>query len=135
MLARGRLRHFGATAELVAETPRLPRVGTERARRAFSSRAQRKEEGLATWIWILIAVAVVVVVALAVVGGMQQRRRKQVEERREQAQQLRQEADSREKLAREHEEHARNARQVAAEVGARADRIDPDRETPEAEER
>jgi uncharacterized protein HemX len=130
MLAGRGLGHFGATAELVAGTPRLVSAGTERVRRTFSSRAQRKEEGMATWIWILTAVAVVVVVGLAIVGGAQQRRRKQVEERREQAQQLREEADSREKLAREHEEHARNARQVAAEVGARADRIDPDRETP-----
>ena len=67
------------------------------------------------------------VVGLAVMGGMQ-RRRKEMDERREQAQQLRQEADSREKLAREHDEHARTARQAAVEVGARADRIDPDRE-------
>ena len=88
---------------------------------------------MATWIWIVIGLAVVVVVGLAVLGGMQQRDRKQFEERRGQAQQLRQEADSREKLAREHEEHARDARRTAAVVGARADRVDPDRETSEVE--
>ena len=86
---------------------------------------------MATWIWIVIGIAVVVVIALAVRGGMQ-RRRKEGLERHAEARELWQEADSQEKLAREHEDHAREARKVAAEVGARADRIDPDTETPAA---
>jgi hypothetical protein len=56
-------------------------------------------------------------------------------------QQLRQEADTRtrqaeerESLAREQELQARESRRVAAEVGARADMLDPDREAPPEDE-
>jgi heme exporter protein D len=67
---------------------------------------------MATWIWIVIAIAVVVVLVLIVLGAMRGRQ-KQLEQRRDEAQQLRQ--------------------QAAAEVGARADRIDPDAEAPDQE--
>ena len=87
---------------------------------------------MATWIWIVIAAAAVIVIGLAVLGGMQ-RRQKALNERRDQARQLRQEADSREALAREHEEHAMEARRAAAQVGSRADELDPDREASRSE--
>jgi hypothetical protein len=82
---------------------------------------------MATWIWILIGIAVVVVIALAVRGG-KQRRQNEVDEQGVQARQLWEEADSREKLTRD---AARDARRTSAGVGARAERIDPDSETPE----
>jgi type II secretory pathway pseudopilin PulG len=88
---------------------------------------------MAAWVWILIAIGVVVVLA-ALVLGVVRGRTKKLEERREKTRALRQEADTRERAAHEHEQHAREARKVAAEVGARADELDPDRETPEEAE-
>ena len=94
---------------------------------------------MASWIWIVIAIGALVVLALIVFGAMRTRQR-QLEERREQAQELRQqaemhaqEAEERERTAREHAHQAQASREVAAEVGARADRLDPDRDVPENE--
>ena len=93
---------------------------------------------MATWIWILIAIGVLAVLGLTVVGALRGREQKQ---RREQAQELRQEADTRaqqaverERVAQEQVEQAKESRRVAAEVGARADQIDPDTEEPASEE-
>jgi flagellar biosynthesis/type III secretory pathway M-ring protein FliF/YscJ len=94
---------------------------------------------MAAWIWIVIAVGGVVVLA-AIVFGARRTRQRQLEERREHAQELRQQAEThtrraeeREHIAQEHAQQAQESRKVAAEVGARADRVDPDRETPEDE--
>ena len=90
---------------------------------------------MAAWIWILIALGVLVVLGLTVVGALRGREKKQ---RRGQAQELRQEADTRtqqaverERVAQEQVEQAKESRRVAAEVGARADQIDPDLDTEE----
>jgi hypothetical protein len=79
-----------------------------------------------------------VVLALAIFGTRQNREQAQ---RREQAQELRQEADTRtrqaeerERVAQEQVKQARDSRKVAAEVGGRADRIDPDTEESASEE-
>jgi FtsZ-interacting cell division protein ZipA len=90
---------------------------------------------MAAWIWILIAIGALVVLALVIFGVRNNREKAQ---RREQAQELRQQADThtqqaleRERVAQEQVEQAKESRKVAAEVGARADQIDPDAETPE----
>ena len=90
---------------------------------------------MATWVWIVIAIGALIVLGLVVFGV---RRGPDKAERREQARQLRQEADTRtqqaeerERVAEEQVKQARESRRVAAEVGARADDIDPDRETPD----
>jgi FtsZ-interacting cell division protein ZipA len=87
---------------------------------------------MAAWIWILIAIGALVVVALLVFGARRSRDRRQ---RREQVRELRQEVDTRtrqaeerERVAQEQVQEARESRRIAAEVGARADRLDPDRE-------
>jgi FtsZ-interacting cell division protein ZipA len=96
-----------------------------------------KEAVMAAWIWILIAIGVVVVLALVVVGALRGRektqRREKAQELRQQADTHRQQAEERERVAQEQVQQARESRRVAAEVGARADRIDPDREQPEDE--
>jgi uncharacterized protein HemX len=86
----------------------------------------------------LIAIAVVVVLAVAAFGMKRSREKAQ---RREEAQELRQKADThtqqameRERVAQEQVEQAKESRRVAAEVGARADQIDPDTEEPAREE-
>jgi FtsZ-interacting cell division protein ZipA len=93
---------------------------------------------MAAWIWVLIAIGVLVVLGLIAFGAWRGREKAQ---RREQAQELRQEADSRtrqaeerERVAQEQVQQARESRRVAAEVGARADQLDPDRDAPEDEE-
>ena len=90
---------------------------------------------MAAWIWILIAIGMLVVLGVVVFGA---RRNRDKTQRREQAQELRQEADThtrqaeeRERVAQEQVEQAKEARRVAAEVGGRADRVDPDSETPD----
>ena len=90
---------------------------------------------MAAWIWILIAIGALVVLALVIFGVRNNREKAQ---RREQAQELRQQADThaqqaleRERVAEEQVKQAKESRRVAAEVGARADHIDPDSETPE----
>ena len=90
---------------------------------------------MAAWIWILIAIGALVVLALVIFGV---RNNREKAERREQAQELRQQADThaqqaleRERVAEEQVKQAKESRRVAAEVGARADHIDPDSETPE----
>ncbi len=92
---------------------------------------------MATWIWILLAIAVLAALGLVLLAGLRGREKTQ---RREQAQELRQEAETharqaeeRERVAREQEQRAHESRNVAAEVGARADRLDPDTETPDEE--
>ena len=94
---------------------------------------------MATWIWIVIAIGVVVVLALVVFGAWSGRQ-KQLEQKREEAQGLRQQAEThnrqavyRVRIARYHQLGAPVACQTAAVVGARADRIDPDSETPDEE--
>jgi flagellar biosynthesis/type III secretory pathway M-ring protein FliF/YscJ len=84
---------------------------------------------VATWIWIVIAIGALLVLGVLVFGSLRARE-KRLTERREQAQELRQEADRRARVAEGHELEAREARREAAQVGARADRLDPDRETP-----
>jgi len=87
----------------------------------------------------VIAIGALLVLGLIVFGMLRGRQRRQeIAERRDQAQELRREADARTQQAEERtrvaEEQARQARdghKAAAEVGARADRIDPDVETPE----
>lgn len=93
---------------------------------------------MATWIWILIAIGVLVVLGLVVVGALRGRETKQ---RREHAQELRQEADTRtqqaverERVAQEQVQQAKESRRVAAQVGARADQVDPDTDTEPASE-
>ena len=88
---------------------------------------------MAAWIWILIAIGALVVLALVIFGV---RNNREKAERREQAQELRQQADThaqqaleRERVAEEQVKQAKESRRVAAEVGARADHIDPDSET------
>jgi len=92
---------------------------------------------MAAWVWIVIAIGVLVVLGLV---GFGMRRGREKAQRREQAQELRQEADTRtrqaeerEQVAHEQQEQAREAHRVAAEVGARADQLDPDREAPDDE--
>ena len=85
---------------------------------------------MATWIWIVIAIGALLVLGLLIFGSLRARDKK-LTEWREQAQELRQEADRRARVAEGHELEAREARREAAEVGARADRLDPDRETPD----
>ena len=92
---------------------------------------------MSTWVWIVIAVGALVVLALIAFGAVRGRE-KRLEQRREEAQELRQEAEmrtqqalERERVAEEQAQQARESRKVAAEAGARADRIDPDRETPD----
>ena len=92
------------------------------------------DSSMATWIWIVIAIAAVVVIA-ALVLGARKGREKRVIQKREQTQELRQEAEDRtrraeerERIAEEHAQQARDERKQAAEVGARADKIDPDRD-------
>jgi cytoskeletal protein RodZ len=87
---------------------------------------------MAAWIWILIAIGVLIVLGLLVFAAM---RGRENAKRREQVQELRQEADThtrqaeeRERVAHEQQQRARESRKVAAEVGARADALDPDRE-------
>jgi ABC-type lipoprotein release transport system permease subunit len=89
---------------------------------------------MATWIWIVIGVAAVIVL-LAVLFGARRAQERRVVQRRGKAQELRQEAEDRsrraeerERIAEEHAEQARQERKEAAEVGARADKIDPDRD-------
>jgi hypothetical protein len=89
---------------------------------------------MATWIWIVIGVAAVVVL-LAVLFGARRARERRVVQRREKAHELREEAEDRnrraeerERIAEEHAEQARRERQQAAEVGAHADKLDPDRD-------
>ena len=89
---------------------------------------------MAAWIWIVTAIGVLVALAVVVFGGMRGRDRRQ---RREQAQELRQEADTRtqqaeerERVAQEQVHEARESRRAAAEVGARANQIDPDSDAP-----
>ena len=93
---------------------------------------------MAAWISILIGIAVLVVFALVIFGA---RRNREHAQRREHAQELRQEADTRtrqaeerERVAQEQVKQARESRKVAAEVGARADQIDPDTEASPSEE-
>jgi uncharacterized protein HemX len=88
---------------------------------------------MATWVWILIAIGIVLVVAAAFVGVTRGRERR-IAQRREKAQELRQEADARtaraterERIVEEQAQQAREERREAAEVGARADKLDPDR--------
>jgi uncharacterized protein HemX len=92
---------------------------------------------MAAWVWIVIAIGVLVVLGLV---GFGMRRGREKAQRREQAQELRQQADTRtrqaeerEQVAHEQQEQAREAHRVAAEVGARADQLDPDREAPDDE--
>ena len=92
---------------------------------------------MAAWLWILIAIGALVVLALVIFGVRNNREKAQ---RREQAQELRQQADThtqqaleRERVAEEQVKQAKESRRVAAEVGARADHIDPDAETPDEE--
>jgi flagellar biosynthesis/type III secretory pathway M-ring protein FliF/YscJ len=89
---------------------------------------------MATWIWIVIAVGAVVLL-LALVFGAKRGRERRIVHRREKAHELREEAeersrraDERERIAKEHAQQARDEREQAAEVGARADKIDPDRD-------
>ena len=93
---------------------------------------------MATWVWIVIAISALLVLGLVGFGMMRGREKAQ---RREKAQELRQEAqarleqaEERERVAREQQQQARDTRKVAAEVGARADQLDPDRETPDDDE-
>jgi flagellar biosynthesis/type III secretory pathway M-ring protein FliF/YscJ len=79
---------------------------------------------MAAWIWILIAIGVLAVLGLVVFGALRGREKAR---RREQAQELRQEAEKRKARAVEQEQQARESHRVAAQVGARADQIDPDR--------
>ena len=88
---------------------------------------------MAAWIWIVIAIGALLVLGALVFGSLRAREKK-LTERREQAQELRQEADTRARVAEGHELEAREARKEAAAVGARADRLDPDRETPDDED-
>ena len=82
---------------------------------------------MAAWIWIVIALAALIAVAGALIMG-RQAREKRLDERRNEAQKLRRQAEERETIARGHEAQAQEKRREAAEVGARADRVDPDRE-------
>jgi flagellar biosynthesis/type III secretory pathway M-ring protein FliF/YscJ len=94
---------------------------------------------VAAWIWILIAIGALVVLAVVAFAVRNNREKAQ---RREEAQELRQQADThaqqaleRERVAEEQVKQAKESRRVAAEVGARADHIDPDTETPEEDAR
>jgi FtsZ-interacting cell division protein ZipA len=96
---------------------------------------------MAAWIWVLIVIGVLVVLGVVIFGVRNNREKAQ---RREEAQELRQKADThtqqaieRERVAQEQVQQAKESRKVAAEVGARADQIDPDSETPaeDAEQR
>jgi hypothetical protein len=89
---------------------------------------------MATWIWIVIAVGAAIVL-LALVFGARRGRERRIVQRREKAHGLREEAqersrraEERERIAKEHAQQARDERKQAAEVGARADKIDPDRD-------
>ncbi|TML74146.1 MAG: hypothetical protein E6G12_11250 [Actinobacteria bacterium] len=100
--------------------------------------AKAKEAVMATWVWIVIAIGALLVLGLVGFGMMRGREKAQ---RREKAQELRQEAqtrleqaEERERVAREQQQQARDTRKVAAEVGARADQLDPDREMPDDDE-
>jgi flagellar biosynthesis/type III secretory pathway M-ring protein FliF/YscJ len=86
---------------------------------------------MATWIWIVIAAGAIVALAV-VVFGMRGRR---VARRREKAQELRQDAEQRHRKAKEHEslaeelaDRAKSEREEADKVGARAAKVDPDRD-------
>jgi flagellar biosynthesis/type III secretory pathway M-ring protein FliF/YscJ len=89
---------------------------------------------MATWIWIVIAVGAVILL-LALVFGARRGRERRIVQKREKAGELRQEAqervqraEERERIAEEHAQQARDEREQAAEVGARADKLDPDRD-------
>jgi hypothetical protein len=88
---------------------------------------------MAIWVWALIAIGALLLLTVVVLGLLRGRE-KRLEQRREKAVELREEAEvrnrraeERERVAREQAQQAREERKVAAEVGARADRLDPDR--------
>jgi flagellar biosynthesis/type III secretory pathway M-ring protein FliF/YscJ len=94
-----------------------------------------EEDEMATWIWAVIGVGVVLLLVLAVFG-LRRGRELRLAKRREKTAELRQEADERtrraeerERIAEEQAQQAREERKEAAEVGARAERLDPDRDS------
>jgi uncharacterized protein HemX len=86
---------------------------------------------MATWIWVLIAVVAVFAVGIAVFGSLRQKRlvrnRERASRLREEAAERTRRAEERGRIANEQAQQAHAERREAAEIGARADQLDPDR--------
>jgi flagellar biosynthesis/type III secretory pathway M-ring protein FliF/YscJ len=86
---------------------------------------------MATWIWTVVAVIAVFAVGIVVFGILREKRlvrnRQRASRLREEAAERAKRAEERGRIANEQARQAHAEREEAAKIGARADRLDPDR--------